>query len=409
MRAIVLVLDSLGIGATPDADRFGDIGANTLGHIAARCAGGHCDVAGGRKGPLHIPNLEELGLGLASQLASGRIPDGLHVAPSLSGAYGAACERSTGKDTPSGHWEMAGVPVTFDWGYFSAPTNTFPHELLEKIVSRANLPGYLGNCHASGTEIIFALGEEHVRTGKPIFYASADSLFQIACHEDRFGLEQLYRLCEIVREEVDAYNICRVIARPFNGETAETFRRTGNRRDLAVPPPAPTVLEKLHFAGGQVIAIGKISDIFAGVGVTQKLFAHGIDELWEVTLNAVRDAPEFSIVMTNFVDFDQSFGHRRDVAGYATALEQFDRRLPDLRALLRDDDVLILTADHGCDPTWPGSDHTREHVPVLVSGPRVPCQNLGVRESFADIGQSLAVWFGLPAFPDGRSFLTGRA
>ena len=407
MRAVVLVMDSLGIGATPDAGRFGDSGANTLGHIAEQCAHGVCDK--GRRGPLRLPNLERLGLGLASRLASGSLPADMSPTPALVGAYGAARELSSGKDTPSGHWEMAGVPVRFDWGYFSEKTASFPAELLETLVRRAGLPGYLGNCHASGTSIIEALGAEHIASGKPIFYGSADSVFQIACHEQTFGLDRLYRLCEIAREEVDKYNICRVIARPFVGDTAATFKRTGNRRDLAVPPPAATLLEKLARAGGEVIAIGKIADIYAGVGVTHKVKADGHDRLGEATLKAVSEAPEFSLVMTNFVDFDQSYGHRRDVAGYAAALEAFDARLPELYSLLRHDDVVVITADHGCDPTWPGSDHTREHVPVLVHGAQIVSGSLGVRETFADIGQSLAHWFGLDAFPDGTPFLPGAA
>lgn len=411
MRAIVLVLDSLGIGAAPDAARFGDTGANTFGHIAEQCALGACDMNGqdGRHGALRVPQLERLGLALASELATGTLPAGMSAQPVLTGAYGAAREVSSGKDTPSGHWELAGVPVRFDWGYFPQADASFPPELLDALVRRAGLPGYLGNCHASGTDIIAALGDEHVATGKPIFYTSADSVFQIACHEAAFGLDRLYRLCEIAREEVDRYNICRVIARPFIGERSADFRRTGNRRDLAVPPPAPTLLEKLATAGGQVIAIGKISDIYAGVGVTRKIKADGLAGLWDATLDAVRDAPDFSLVMTNFVDFDQRYGHRRNVAGYAAELERFDARLPELYPLLRDDDVLILTADHGCDPTRPGSDHTREHVPLLACGPRIAPGSLGVRASFADLGQSLANWFGLDAFPDGTAFLDARA
>jgi len=403
MRAIVLILDSLGIGATPDAVRFGDTGANTLGHIAEYCAQGHAET--GRSGPLRIPNLERLGLGLASQLATGSLPAGMSPTPSLLGAYGPAREVSSGKDTPSGHWELAGVPVRSDWGYFEKKTDTFPPELLATLVQRAGLPGYLGNCHASGTTILETLGEAHMKSGMPIFYASADSVFQIACHEESFGLQRLYDLCDIAREEVDRYNICRVIARPFVGDAQSGFTRTGNRRDLAVPPPAATVLEKLALAGGEVVSIGKIADIYAHVGITQKIKAHGLDGLWQATLDAVRDTRDFSIVMTNFVDFDQNFGHRRNTTGYAAALEYFDGVLPQIYALLKDDDVLILTADHGCDPTWPGSDHTREHVPVLVYGKSVSPGSLGVRESFADIGQSLADWFGLTRFPDGVSFL----
>ena len=243
-------------------------------------------------------------------------------------------------------------------------------------------------------------------TGKPIFYTSADSVFQIACHEETFGLERLYQLCEIAREEVDPYNICRVIARPFVGDASSGFTRTGNRHDLAVEPPADTVLKKLVDAGGSVMAIGKISDIYAGVGISQKIKANGLDALWDATLEATAQDNDFSIVMTNFVDFDQNYGHRRDISGYAAALELFDRRLPELYPLLRDDDVVIITADHGCDPTWPGTDHTREHIPVLVYGKQVQNGSLGVRESFVDIGQSLATWFELPLFSEGTSFLS---
>jgi len=410
MRAIVLILDSLGIGATPDAIRFGDVGANTLGHIAEYCVKGGAQSGAEvvRHGPLRIPNLERLGMGLASQLATGTLPAGMSQAPSLIGAYGAARELSSGKDTPSGHWELAGVPVRSDWGYFEKKTDTFPPELLAALVRRGALPGYLGNCHASGTTILDTLGDAHMRSGMPIFYASADSVFQIACHEDTFGLQRLYDLCDIAREEVDRYNICRVIARPFVGDAQLGFTRTPNRRDLAVPPPAPTVLEKLTLAGGEVVSIGKIADIYAHVGITQKIKANGLDGLWQATLDAVRNTPDFSIVMTNFVDFDQNFGHRRNTMGYAAALEYFDDVLPQIYALLGDDDILILTADHGCDPTWPGSDHTREHVPVLVYGKSVTPGSLGVRESFADIGQSLAAWFGLERFADGVSFLAAE-
>lgn len=403
MRAFILIMDSLGVGATKDADRFGDVGANTFGHIAAHCATGRADL--GRSGALRIPHLEQLGLGLACELGSGTLPAGLSATPALIGAYGAAAETSTGKDTPSGHWELAGVPVRFDWGYFTDKENSFPAALIERILQRAGLPGSLGNCHASGTTILEQLGEEHLRSGKPIFYTSGDSVFQIACHEESFGLQKLYDLCAIAREEVDAYNICRVIARPFIGTCAATFERTGNRHDLAVPPPADTVLKKLVDAGGEVISVGKIADIFADVGITQKRKAHGLDMIWQATLDAVREAPDFSIVMSNFVDFDQNYGHRRDVPGYARALEQFDLRLPELYALMGDNDIAILTADHGCDPTWPGSDHTREHVPVLVYGKNIAAGSLGVRDSFADVGQSLAHWFGLSPFADGTAFV----
>ncbi|RUO46063.1 phosphopentomutase [Pseudidiomarina donghaiensis] len=403
-RAIVVVLDSFGIGAAADADKFGDEGADTFGHIAAAAANGDAD--NNRSGPLMIPNLLELGLGEAYYGATGEQPAGIAPAAEVTGRFGWAQEMSSGKDTPSGHWEMAGVPVLFDWGYFLEPQHSFPEELLSKIVEKAQLPGYLGNCHASGTTIIAQLGQEHMTTGKPIFYTSADSVFQIACHEDSFGLDNLYELCEIARELLEPYNIGRVIARPFIGDSADNFKRTGNRRDYAIPPPSPTVLDKLKAAGGEVISIGKIADIFAHQGITQKYKATGIPALVDETIHQMQQAPERSIIFTNLVDFDSEYGHRRDVSGYAAALELFDQLLPKLKAAMRDDDMLILTADHGCDPTWPGSDHTREYVPVLAYGHTIQPGSMGRRETFADIGQTIASWLQLPAMDYGTSFLT---
>ena len=397
-RAIILVLDSFGVGATADAERFGDTGADTLGHIARK-------RAAMADGPLRLPNLARLGLLHASRDSTGEFPAGIDPDVEIIGAYGYAEELSSGKDTPSGHWEIAGVPVLFDWGYFTAPTNTFPKQLLDELIKRASLPGVLGNCHSSGTTIIAELGDEHVRTGKPIVYTSADSVFQIACHERAFGLQRLYELCDIARELVDDYNIGRVIARPFIGDSRETYVRTGNRRDLTTPPHADTVLDKLVTDGGEVIAIGKIADIYAHRGVTKIVKATGNAELFDATLDALRDAPNRSIVFTNFVDFDMLYGHRRDVPGYARALEYFDERLPELIEQMDDADMLVICADHGCDPTWTGSDHTRERIPVLVYGKRVTPGPLGRRDSFADIGQSLARFFDLPPMEYGTSFL----
>ncbi len=398
-KAIILVMDSFGIGATDDADRFGDVGANTLGHIAEVCAEQ-------RKKPLNLPNLARLGLFHAAKESCGDFPTGCETDIDIIAAYGHAAELSTGKDTPSGHWEMAGVPVLFDWGYFTEAENSFPDTLLDTLIERAELPGVLGNCQASGTEIIVELGEEHMQTGKPIVYTSADSVFQIACHEESFGLERLIALCEIARELLDEFNIGRVIARPFIGSNSGNFKRTGNRRDLAVLPPAATVLDKLAESGGEVISIGKISDIYAHQGITQKIKADGNAALFDATLMAIDSAPDRSIVFTNFVDFDSLYGHRRDVLGYAEALEYFDERLPELMAKLNEEDVLILSADHGCDPTWQGSDHTREHIPVLVYGKQIAPVSLGRRDTFADIGQSLASYFDLSAMDYGSNFLT---
>lgn len=398
-RAIILVLDSFGIGATADADRFGDTGSDTLGSIARVRASSD-------EGALRLPNLAKLGLYHASKESTGQFPEGVDTNVEIIGAYGHAAELSSGKDTPSGHWEIAGVPVLFDWGYFTAKTETFPPELLEKLVARAQLPGVLGNCHSSGTTIIAELGDEHVKTGKPIVYTSADSVFQIACHEDAFGLQKLYDLCDIARELVDDYNIGRVIARPFVGDGPDSYVRTGNRRDLTTPPHAPTVLDKLVEAGGDVYSIGKIADIYAHQGITKKVKATGNAALFDATLDVLNAAADRSIVFTNFVDFDMLYGHRRDVEGYAAALEYFDGRLPELMAKMREDDLLILCADHGCDPTWQGSDHTREHIPVLAYGAGIRPGSLGLRDTFADIGQTVATHLELPPTEYGTSFLS---
>jgi len=402
MRAIIAVLDSFGIGSAPDAERFGDAGANTFGHIAEACAGGKA-VRGGRSGPLDIPNLLSLGLGLAAHEADPTISS--MQAGKIVGRYGSAAELSKGKDTPSGHWEMMGLPVETDWGYFPRTVPTFPAALTDALIERAKLPGILGNCHASGTEIIEKLGLEHISTGKPICYTSADSVFQIAAHENHFGLERLTMLCRIARKLVDQYNVGRVIARPFVGERPGEFKRTGNRHDYATPPHKPTLLDRLKAQGGEVVAIGKISDIFAGNGITKSLKADGNSQIFDTMIDCTKSAPDRSIVFANFVDFDQSFGHRRDVPGYAAALEAFDARIPELRAALRPGDLAVFTADHGCDPTWTGTDHTREYVPILAFGPQVRPGPIGKRATFADIGQSIAKHLGLDPLPVGTSFL----
>jgi phosphopentomutase len=403
-RVIVVVLDSFGIGAAADADKFGDVGADTFGHIAAACAAGQADE--GRAGPLQIPNLVKLGLAHASFGATGRWPAVETIAAEqLEAAYGWAQELSSGKDTPSGHWELAGVPVLFDWGYFVETENSFPAALLDALVEQGKLPGYLGNCHASGTEILKRLGCEHMESGKPIVYTSADSVLQIAAHEETFGLQRLYDLCELARQLLEPYNIGRVIARPFHGTDESSFKRTSNRRDYSLPPPAATVLEKLTLAGGQVISIGKIADIFAHIGISQAIKGSGLQQLTELTLDAMASAPSQSLIFTNLVDFDSEFGHRRDIAGYARALEYFDGLIPRLLAATQADDLLVFTADHGNDPSWPGTDHTREYIPLLVYRPGIQPINLGRRESFADLGQTIAAYLGLSAMDYGTSFL----
>lgn len=388
-RAFLLVLDSFGVGAAPDAARFGDVGADTLGHIAEW-------RANSAAGPLKLPFMTGLGLGRSAELVTGRVPPGLESATPPLGLWGAAQEVSVGKDTPSGHWEMAGVPVSFEWGLFPNTVPSFPKALTDALIEQANLPGLLGNCHASGTTILEELGDEHVRTGKPIVYTSADSVFQIAAHEESFGLERLYEVCHIARVLVDAYKVGRVIARPFLGSNG-VYTRTGNRHDYTVLPPEPTLLDRLAAAGHEVVSVGKISDIFAHQGVTRHIGANGNAALFDVTLAEVERAADGALVFVNFVDFDSLFGHRRNPAGYAAALEDFDRRLPALQAMLRPGDVVILTADHGCDPTWIGTEHTRECVPILAFGPAVRAGGIGLRASFADIGQSIARHLGLPA------------
>ncbi|WP_395480126.1 phosphopentomutase [Candidatus Curculioniphilus buchneri] len=395
-RAFIMVLDSFGIGAAEDADKFGDLGSDTLGHIANICALQGANH--GRYGILKLPNLTLLGLAKASEQSTGYCPAGLEKNINVIGAYAYASEISSGKDTPSGHWEIAGVPVLFDWGYFRNVKNSFPSELLTKLMKRACLSGFLGNCHASGTIILKQLGEEHLRTGKPIVYTSSDSVFQIACHEESFGLHHLYDLCKIAREILieDDYNIGRVIARPFVGLTSNQFRRTENRRDLSLKPPEATILQKLiEEKNGTVVSVGKIADIYAQVGISKKVKATDLQSLFDATMLEMDIAGNNTIVFTNFVDFDSIYGHRRDVAGYAAALEYFDSRLPEMISRVYEDDILILTADHGCDPTWHGTDHTREHIPILIYGPKVQPGFYGHRSTFADIGQTVARYFNL--------------
>ncbi len=403
-RALILVLDSVGIGGAPDAYRYGDGGANTLGHLAEACALGLADRDGLRSGPLRLPNLARLGLGEACRIATGRCPPGIEPQGAPVAAYGCAREVSKGKDTPSGHWEIAGVPVPFDWGYFPRTQPCFPEDLTSELCRRAALPSILGNRHASGTQIIAELGEEHVSSGKPICYTSADSVFQIAAHEQAFGLERLYSVCTVARELVDPLRIGRVIARPFTGEGPDDFTRTGNRRDFAAPPPEPTLLDRASAAGRDVVSVGKIADIFAHSSTGRVLKANGNDALFDATLMGAADLADGGLLFANFIDFDTLYGHRRDVAGYAAALEAFDARLPELSDSLRRDDLLVITADHGCDPTWPGSDHTREQTPILAFNPSRAGRSIGQRNSFADIAASCAQHLNLPLTGHGEAF-----
>jgi phosphopentomutase len=404
-RAFLMVMDSFGIGGAEDAAVFGDAGADTLGHIAAACASGAGDRPGLRSGRLAMPNLTRLGLGRAAEASTGTLPPGLEGVPSPDAIWGYARETSTGKDTPSGHWEMTGVPVSFAWTYFPDTQPAFPKSLTDALIREANLPSILGDKHASGMPILHELGVEHIRTGKPICYTSADSVFQIAAHETHFGLERLYEVCEVARRLCDPLNVGRVIARPFVGETAETFKRTPNRRDYAVPPPEPTLLDRLEAAGRKIFSIGKIGDIFAHRGTGTILKGPNDMALVDKTLQAMDMTGDGDFVFANFVDFDTLYGHARDVAGYAAALEAFDRRVPEILAKLRDGDLIIFTADHGNDPTYRGTDHTREHVGITGVLQGKPGKAVGARPTYADIGETIAAHLGIAPGPHGRSFL----
>ena len=403
-RALLIVLDSVGIGGAPDANRYGDAGSDTVGHIAEACAAGRGDRPGLRAGPLRLPNLAALGLGLACERATGRMPPGLAPKAEPQALWGHAVETAAGKDTPSGHWEVAGVPVREAWGHFPDTHPAFPAELTAALIARAGLPGILGDRHASGTAIIDAFGSEHVRTGQPICYTSADSVFQIAAHEETFGLERLYETCRIARDLCDPYRVGRVIARPFIGSEKDGFHRTSRRKDFSVAPPAATLLDGLAAAGRAVVSVGKIGDIFAHRATGREIKPAGNAACLDAALNAFTTLPDGGFVFLNLVDFDTEHGHRRDVPGYAAELEAFDARIPEIHAVLKSGDLCVITADHGNDPTWIGTEHTREQVPVLAFGPGLATGSIGQRDTFADIGASMAAHLGLPPLGAGRAW-----
>ena len=400
-RAFLVVLDSVGAGGAPDAAEFfngtvPDTGSNTLGHIVEACAADKAEE--GRSGPLRIPNLGALGLGAAVRIASDADMPGF---PSEgSGIWGAATQMSRGKDTPSGHWELAGVPVPWDWTYFPNEVPAFPDDLMALAARLAGTEGTLGNRHASGTLIIDDLGEEHLKTGWPICYTSVDSVFQIAAHEETFGLDRLLRLCKEIAPTLHAMKVGRVIARPFVGEPGN-FTRTPNRKDFAIEPPSPTLCDWVGAAGGKVHAVGKIGDIFSMKGIDDVVKGTDAD-LMEHLVHLVESAEDRSLTFANFVEFDSVYGHRRDVSGYARALEWFDSQVPRLIAGLKEGDLMLFTADHGNDPTWVGTDHTRERVPVVGhgAGPK-PIGQVG----FVDVAASIAAHLGVPQQGAGRSFL----
>lgn len=404
-RIFLMILDSFGIGSSVDAFKFNDVGSDTFGHIAEKCFFNEANI--GRKGCLYIPNLVKLGIVKSYQSSTGKHPLGFTQEDNnIIASYGYASEISSGKDTTSGHWEIAGSPFLQDWYYFKDFKNSFPSFLINKIIEKLKLPGIIGNCHASGTEIIKELGEEHIKTGKPIFYTSLDSVFQIACHEIKFGLSNLYKICQTVRLILDKYDykVARVIARPFVGTNKLNFIRTGNRRDFSMKPISITFMEKLiQEKKGKVIGIGKISDIYAGIGISKSIKSTGLRELCDNTIHEMKIAKNNTVVFTNFVDFDSIWGHRRDVSGYAKGLEFFDKKLSNIIDLVRDQDLLILTADHGCDPTWKGTDHTRENIPILIYSPIKKARFLGHRNTFSDIGQTIAKYFSLSEMKYGKS------
>jgi phosphopentomutase len=380
-----LVLDSLGVGAMPDAALFGDTGAHTLDHLV--------QAAGG----LDVPRLSALGLGSIEGVTAvrrTRAPEG---------AFGRALESSPGKDTSTGHWEMMGCPLERAFPVFA---DGFPPAIIDAFVKRARVPGVLWNKAASGTEIIDRLGAEHIATKKPIVYTSADSVFQIACHEQHFGLERLYECSIIAREILDPYGVGRVIARPFVSEIG-SFKRTYNRRDYSMPPPRDTVLDRVKKSGLPVVGIGKIEDIFAARGVTESVHTEGNRDGMRATID-VASKLEKGFVFVNLVDFDMLYGHRRDARGYRRALEEFDRDYVEFEKQMREDDLVLISADHGNDPTkHETTDHTREYVPILAAGKRVKAGvNLGTRDSFADIGATVEEALGLVPVGPGRSFLS---
>lgn len=392
-RVIWLVMDSFGIGNADDADKFGDIGSDTLGNISKHFC-------------LNIPHMTSLGLHKAYELNNAKTLKLKNNNSTINGSfYGAAKEASVGKDTLSGHWEMAGVVMDLDMRYFEEKIPTFPQDMIDEIINKSDIEGILGNRHASGIEIIDTLASEHIKTGKPIFYTSADSVIQIAVHEETFGLQRLYKLCETVRKLTMQKGVGRVIARPFIGDEKNGFERTKNRKDYSLRPSGESVLELAIKSDKEVIGVGKIYDIFGGHGIGKKRLAYGLDGLVNETLTQMDELKHDGIIYTNFVDFDMEWGHRRDVEGYAKGLEYFDTRLSEVIDRLKDDDLLIITADHGCDPTQKGTDHTRENVPVFGMLKNKNIENIGIRNTFADMAATISEHLSLPNSTFGKSFL----
>ncbi len=382
-RICLVILDSVGIGEMPDSESWGDKGADTLGNVL-------------KSRKVILPNLQNLGLGNIRPL------ENLPPVENPIGSFGKCTLKSNGKDTTTGHWEIAGIVMERAFPTFP---QGFPQRIIDKFIAETNVSGVLGNVAASGTEIIRQLGEEHIKTGKPIVYTSADSVFQIAAHEEVIPIEKLYEICKITRKILDGKDkVGRVIARPFLGSSAADFTRTTNRHDYAVPPPADNLLPQLKNENLDVVCVGKVASVYDSLGVTEDLTAKNNEQSIDQTINALNKDSR-GLIFSNLVDFDMLYGHRRDVEGYAKALEDFDERLPEILDALREDDLLIITADHGNDPAHQGSDHTREYTPLLVYGKQAEQNvNLNTRQSLADIGQTIAENFGLQ-LKDGVSFL----
>jgi phosphopentomutase len=383
-RVIVIVLDSVGIGEAPDAAAFGDVGSHTLGSMAR--------VVGG----LHVPNMEKMGLGNIAIL------DGVLPQTEPTAVYGKLTEISAGKDTTTGHWELMGIELKQSFPMYP---NGFPPEVMDRFEAEIGR-GTLGNYPSSGTVILDELGAEHVTTGKPIIYTSGDSVFQIAAHEDIIPLDELYRICHIAREILRGeHEVARVIARPFVGEPGN-FKRTANRHDYSVKPPEPTLLDKVKEGGQMVYAVGKINDIFVGQGITDYVTTQDNMDGVDKTIAAMQEQNRKGLIFTNLVDFDAIFGHRNNPEGYANCLAEFDQRLPEIVAALKEDDVLVLTADHGNDPVTPSTDHSREYVPILITGKPVKTGvNIGVRDTFGDLAATVAELLGVERPLIGTSFM----
>ena len=391
-KAILIVLDSLGIGGAPDASIYNDEGSNTFGSIALACSNGNANI--GRKGALRVPNLEYLGIYSAARVSTGLT---LPNTNNTIGSYAVAQERSKGKDTPTGHHEIAGFADPIGWYTFPEVIPVFPEKQMNKLIQIANIVGVLGNKHASGEEIIKEYGEDHLNSGYPIVYTSADSVLQIAAHEQGFGLDRLYKTCKIAAEIFNDLRVQRIIARPFLGENKKEFFRTKNRKDFILPPPIDTLCDKVIKSGKKCFGVGKISDIFGHRGISSSISGMSDDKLFDEMINVIIKANVGDLIFANFVEFDTLYGHRRDLSGYARALEKFDKKLPKLFSILNREDFLVITADHGNDPAYHGTDHTREQVPVLIKNHNLINKCYGLI-NFSDIGSILENFLGLEKY-----------